>query len=77
MERLGLIALQIIMTLVLISFLAPTLWMVSSSLKARTEMFAHPIVWIPTVPQWRNYADAMRPAAFWPVRGQHVRASAR
>ena len=60
MQRLGLIALQIIMTLVLISFLAPTLWMVSSSLKARTEVFANPIVWIPAVPQWRNYADAMR-----------------
>ena len=60
MQRLGLIALQIIMTLVLISFLAPTLWMVSSSLKARTEVFANPIVWIPAVPQWRNYADAMQ-----------------
>jgi multiple sugar transport system permease protein len=60
MQRLGLVALQIIMTLVLISFLAPTLWMVSSSLKARTEVFANPIVWIPAVPQWRNYADAMQ-----------------
>jgi ABC-type glycerol-3-phosphate transport system permease component len=60
MQRLGLLALQIIMTLVLISFLAPTLWMVSSSLKARTEVFANPIVWIPAVPQWRNYADAMQ-----------------
>jgi len=59
-QRLGLIALQIIMTLVLISFLAPTLWMVSSSLKVRTEVFANPIVWIPAVPQWRNYADAMQ-----------------
>lgn len=58
-ERLGLILLQIVMTLVLISFLMPTLWMVSSSLKARTEIFAHPIVWIPAVPQWRNYPDAL------------------
>ncbi len=57
-ERLGLIALQIVMTLVLLSFLAPTLWMVSSSLKARTEIFANPIVWIPQEPQWRNYVDA-------------------
>jgi multiple sugar transport system permease protein len=59
MERVGLIALQVLITLVLISFLGPTLWMVSSSLKARTEVFAYPIVWIPAVPQWRNYADAM------------------
>jgi ABC-type glycerol-3-phosphate transport system permease component len=59
LETVGLVALQIIITIVLITFLAPTLWMVSSSLKARTEVFAHPIVWIPEVPQWRNYADAM------------------
>ncbi len=57
-ERLGLVVLQIVMTLVLLSFLAPTLWMISSSLKARTEIFANPIVWIPQTPQWRNYVDA-------------------
>ncbi len=60
MEQLGLIALQLFMTLILITFLAPTLWMISSSLKARTEVFAHPIVWIPATPQWQNYADAMK-----------------
>jgi len=59
-NRIWLVVLQIIITVVLISFLGPTLWMVSSSLKARTEVFAHPIVWIPAVPQWRNYADAMK-----------------
>ncbi len=58
-ETIGLIILQIVMTLVLITFLAPTLWMVSSSLKARPEVFAVPIVWIPEVPQWRNYTDAL------------------
>jgi multiple sugar transport system permease protein len=55
----GLIVLQIIMTLVLITFLAPTLWMVSSSLKARPEVFAVPIVWIPETPQWGNYVEAL------------------
>ena len=59
MERFWIVLLQILMTLVLISFLAPTLWMISSSLKVRTEVFAHPIVWIPAVPQWRNYVDAL------------------
>ncbi|MEP7199361.1 MAG: carbohydrate ABC transporter permease [Chloroflexota bacterium] len=58
-RRIGLIALQIVMTLVLLSFLAPTLWMVSSALKARTEIFAHPIVWIPEAPQWDNFVKAM------------------
>jgi len=51
----GLVALQILMTAVLISFLVPTLWMISSSLKASTEVFADPIVWIPASPQWSNY----------------------
>ena len=38
----GLIGLQVLMTLVLITFLAPTLWMVSSSLKSQPEIFASP-----------------------------------
>ena len=59
LRRIGLVLLQIIMTLVLITFLGPTLWMVSSSLKARTEIFAYPIVWIPETPQWGNYVQAM------------------
>lgn len=59
MDRLGLIGLQVLLTLVLITFLAPTLWMVSSSLKSQTEIFAMPIVWVPSSPQWGNYAEAM------------------
>jgi len=56
MKRLfGLTTLQIVMTIVLISFLIPTLWMISSSLKASTEIFVHPVVWIPKDPQWNNY----------------------
>jgi ABC-type glycerol-3-phosphate transport system permease component len=43
------------MTFILISFLVPTLWMVSASLKASTEIFQHPITWIPKDPQWSNY----------------------
>jgi multiple sugar transport system permease protein len=54
--RISLGVLQIVMTVLLISFLVPALWMVSSSLKASTEVFAHPIVWIPAQPQWQNYA---------------------
>lgn len=55
MRKLGLVVLQIVMTIVVITFLIPTLWMISSSLKHTTEVFAHPIVWIPKDPQWRNY----------------------
>jgi len=59
LRLIGLVILQIVMTLVLITFLGPTLWMVSSSLKARTEIFAYPIVWIPETPQWGNYVEAL------------------
>ncbi len=55
LEKVWLIFLQILMTVLLISFLVPALWMISSSLKASTEVFAHPIVWIPEAPQWQNY----------------------
>jgi multiple sugar transport system permease protein len=55
LEIFWLIVLQIIMTIVVISFLIPTIWMISSSLKHTTEVFVHPIVWIPENPQWRNY----------------------
>lgn len=54
-RKIGLVVLQILLTLLLITFLVPALWMISSSLKASTEVFAHPIVWIPESPQWDNY----------------------
>lgn len=50
--------LQIFLGLLVISFLVPTFWMVSSSLKASTEVFTHPIQWIPESPQWGNYVKA-------------------
>jgi multiple sugar transport system permease protein len=55
-ETTGLVVLQIVMTIWVITFLIPTLWMVSSSIKASTEVFAHPIVWIPEKPEWENFA---------------------
>jgi len=54
-EKIWLILLQILLTVLVISFLIPALWMASSSLKVSTEVFAHPIVWIPKSPQWINY----------------------
>lgn len=38
-----------------IAMLAPLLWMVSTSLKTRAEVFALPPVWIPEDPQWDTY----------------------
>lgn len=61
---LGLTTLQIVMTIILISFLVPTLWMISSSLKASTEIFVHPTVWIPRDPQWSNYLKIFKVLPF-------------
>lgn len=38
-----------------IVMIAPLLWMVSTSLKTKIEVFALPPVWIPAVPQWDTY----------------------
>jgi multiple sugar transport system permease protein len=38
-----------------IVMIAPLAWMVSTSLKTKTEVFALPPVWIPEVPQWDTY----------------------
>jgi ABC-type glycerol-3-phosphate transport system permease component len=37
--------------------LVPVVWMISSSLKASTEIFVIPIRWIPQTPRWENYAE--------------------
>ncbi len=53
-------ALQLAVTLLAVSFLVPTFWMISSSLKVSTEVFAHPIQWWPAEPHWQNYAQAFQ-----------------
>lgn len=62
-EYIGLGALQIALSIAVFSFLVPTLWMVSSSLKSSTEIFANPIVWIPAEPRWRNYVEVFNSPA--------------
>lgn len=44
----------IIMALIM---LIPFVWMLSASLKFEKDVFSFPIVWIPPVPQWSNYAE--------------------
>lgn len=53
--------------LLLLSFMAliPAIWMISSSLKAPTEIFVTPIKWIPERPQWGNYLRAFEMAPLW------------
>lgn len=42
----------------------PFLWMLSTSLKAETEVFAWPPQWVPWPPQWSNYPAAWHIADF-------------
>ena len=56
LTRLGVHLLLILLSLM---SLVPVLWMISSSLKASTEIFVTPIEWLPRTPRWENY-----PAAF-------------
>lgn len=53
--------------LLLLSMMAlvPVLWMISSSLKASTEVFVIPIQWLPASPRWQNYTDAFNRAPIW------------
>jgi multiple sugar transport system permease protein len=41
------------------AFLAPFAWMISTSLKPLGETMSLPPQWLPSVPQWKNYPDAI------------------
>lgn len=46
-------------------YLFPFLWMVSTSLKAPTELMTNPPILIPETPLWSNYIDALNYFPFW------------
>ena len=46
-------------------YLFPFLWMISTSLKAPTELMTNPPTWFPEIPQWSNYIDALNYFPFW------------
>jgi ABC-type glycerol-3-phosphate transport system permease component len=48
-----------ILVLGLILILFPLAWMISTSLKTRVEVAKFPPTWIPPVPQWDNYRQAL------------------
>lgn len=54
----GYSAAYIFMTALALVFMIPLLWMFSTSLKTRQEIFAWPPDWVPSDPQWLNYSNA-------------------
>lgn len=54
----------LILATVAVAFLLPLLWMVSTSLKPKDQIFVYPLIWIPRPPQWDNYAEALNNPSF-------------
>lgn len=57
-RRLSTLAAYVVMSLIAFIVMIPLLWMFSTSLKERWEIFTYPPQWIPTNPQWQNYVEA-------------------
>ena len=55
-QRVGHTVLYIALTVFGFTFLIPLLWVITTSLKIPSQVFVLPIQWIPTDPQWSNYA---------------------
>ena len=58
-ERLISIVATILCIVGAIIILFPLAWMISTSLKTRAEVARFPPAWIPNIPQWQNYPDAL------------------
>ena len=54
----GNIGAYLFMTALAFVFMIPLLWMFSTSLKPRWEIFVYPPEWIPSTFLWENYVDA-------------------
>jgi len=54
-----------VLLLLLALFMAPILWMLSTSLKPDEELFTEEIRWIPQRIAWENYQQALTTFPFW------------
>ena len=58
-ERVRAQATYLVLTVVAVALLLPIVWLLVTSLKRPTEYIAYPIQFLPQVPQWSNYIDAV------------------
>lgn len=63
-ERLGRAAVLLILLSGAVIMLIPFLWLVSSSLKAPSQLWIFPPIWIPSPAQWSNYPEALTTLPF-------------
>lgn len=57
-------AAYVLLVVLSVVFLAPFLWLVSTSLKPDKQILVYPPVWIPHPPQWKNYVDGLTAVPF-------------
>jgi ABC-type glycerol-3-phosphate transport system permease component len=50
---------RVTLVVIAIIMLLPFFWLISSSLKTQTEIFAYPPQWIPNPFRWENYSEAL------------------
>ncbi|MDQ0919261.1 carbohydrate ABC transporter permease [Paenibacillus sp. V4I5] len=55
---------QLVLSALALSFAAPLLWMISTSLKDNSQLYMDPPRWIPSPVHWRNYLDAFTRISF-------------
>lgn len=58
-KRLASVRTHALLTVLSVLFLAPILWLVSIALKRPEDVAALPVRWIPSVPQWHNFVEAL------------------
>ncbi len=58
------LVIYILLTLVLLLFLFPVFWMLTTSLKTMGEIHRIPQTWIPSSIQWENYLEVFRISPF-------------
>ena len=54
----------IVVTALALAVILPFIWMITTSLKSQTEVFAYPPTWIPKQFQWQNYLQVWKEAPF-------------
>ena len=57
MRMLGKVLLHVVLIAFGFTFLVPLLWVATTSLKTGGQVFIIPVQWIPSSPQWQNYAE--------------------
>jgi multiple sugar transport system permease protein len=54
----------VVVSLLALAVMVPFIWMIVTSFKGQTEVFAYPPTWIPQQPQWQNYLQVWKQAPF-------------